>query len=158
MPEVAELSASRRFGVIVNPVALPGACYTCRNDEGPFIDTGISEDFFGQVLICKNCLLEMIQNFDVPDEKEWSRARRKIKALEESTNILRKENKELQERINGYLTVLDSLNRTDRGLSVDSDNAESGQEPPSEESSGRKKVRQSFLSEASDGSSESDSS
>lgn len=37
----------------------PGYCWTCRNNDGPFIDTQVNMDWDGRVYICETCIKEM---------------------------------------------------------------------------------------------------
>lgn len=158
MPDVAELSASRRFVAVENPTALPGCCYTCRNDEGPFVDTGLSEDFFGQVLICKNCILEMAQNFNLPTPEEWSKVVAKNSRLEQKNDTLERNNRNLKGELDGIRTVLGNFGGINSDLHSSSSDATSDV-PSDDGASPRKREKErSFLPETSDGSSESDSS
>lgn len=37
----------------------PGYCWTCRSNDGPFIDTQVNMDWDGRVYICVGCIKEM---------------------------------------------------------------------------------------------------
>lgn len=57
-----------RFQVRETPVASPGHCFTCRGHEGPFVDTGLSEPFYGAYILCRNCVKHMAEQFGLMEE------------------------------------------------------------------------------------------
>lgn len=61
-----------RYKVVEFPTALPGHCFLCRRDTGPFIDANFSEEFFGAIYLCKHCIEEMARIFGwvLPEEKD----------------------------------------------------------------------------------------
>lgn len=53
--------------------ALPAKCIGCNNDvkpDFPLIDTSASLDYYGAILLCQNCVLEMAKLLDLVPETE----------------------------------------------------------------------------------------
>lgn len=48
-----------RFVAVSTPSVTPGACFTCKGTDGPFIDTRIQDAWLGAFYLCENCLREM---------------------------------------------------------------------------------------------------
>ena len=70
MSDSTIVEQSSRYRVVEFPTALPGHCFGCRKHKGPFIDTGIQEDFLGAIYWCHDCVAEMARNFGfiTPDQ------------------------------------------------------------------------------------------
>ncbi len=76
--------------------AIPGSCYRCGTDRKPAIDTGVSIDMEGTLMLCHACITEMADLIGmIPGAKaeELRQSNRKlgskVKALEETNEALR---------------------------------------------------------------------
>ncbi len=62
----------------------PGVCFTCKGNTGPFLDTGMSHEWFDQpsagydgvVYVCFNCVKEMARTIGFVDDAQNLRAER----------------------------------------------------------------------------------
>lgn len=58
--------AQSKVQIVVNPVALPAICVSCRtsaNGRKRFADVGASEEFYGAFYFCEDCVTEMANVF-----------------------------------------------------------------------------------------------
>lgn len=77
MGNLEQAPITGRFIAIQAPVALPGACTTCRGHKGPFIDTALSITGHGAVIICFQCLSAMADVAQLSESYATLRERRK---------------------------------------------------------------------------------
>lgn len=57
-----------RFVAVSTPLVSPGACFTCKGIQGPFIDTRLQDNWLGAFYICVNCLREMARVLGVTED------------------------------------------------------------------------------------------
>lgn len=112
-----------RVAIVTEP-ALPASCCACgtlSDGTKKFADTGTSIDYFGAVLLCENCIVEISRKFETPVAEAEGRIQELVENLEEVTNEL-----------DHYKFVFSSLSiiRPDLGLPepVSSKGDESGSE------------------------------
>lgn len=56
-----------RFRPLDVPKLRPGCCFLCRGTQnGPFIDTGVSIQWEGAIIICRACITQMFTQLDLP--------------------------------------------------------------------------------------------
>lgn len=63
-------NVNSRFRPLERPQAAPGSCLTCLGTTGPFVDTGISIDFAGAVILCIGCVTEMARQLEITEKVE----------------------------------------------------------------------------------------
>lgn len=93
------------FTLLNRPQALPGHCFKCRSsDREFFIDLMISEEFYGAVIICSECLLEManLAGYISPDQAA---------SMAEKYAAMGIENIELRGKLEGVEEVVATIHR-----------------------------------------------
>lgn len=79
-----EYVQSRFMVVELQRAAAPNYCISCRRTEGSGIDFGVSEDWFGAILFCRECVIEAARQFGMVTNDENLELRTKL--VEVSTN------------------------------------------------------------------------
>lgn len=57
-----------RFVAVSTPSVSPGACFTCKGTDGPFIDTRVQDAWLGAFYLCANCLREMARVLGITED------------------------------------------------------------------------------------------
>lgn len=89
--------------IVETPTVLPGCCRVCGGASKPwYLDLGTSEEFYGAVYYCNECLAEMarLAGYMTPEDRQKQEAR-----IEELTTA----NFELQIKLEGMVKALDGL-------------------------------------------------
>lgn len=89
------MSSDSRFFVVAKPVAVPGVCFICKTDaNGPFVDTGASDQWLGAFYICQACLTEMSGVLTISEspirglqDQAWREGR--VEGVKDATNAIR---------------------------------------------------------------------
>lgn len=90
---------------VTNSPALPAKCISCNNDHAilnvPFVDFGMSLDFFGALAICKWCVFEAAKLLEYRVED--------ISLRDTAVAELQQKNEALLAELEEYRGVVDSL-------------------------------------------------
>lgn len=95
------------FSLIQSPQALPGKCAGCGKAtcaEG-FIDTGFQADFYGAVIYCYECVLDMATKFGLISPDAANYLRNRADELEAEIIIQREAILGLENTIDGLLAT-----------------------------------------------------
>lgn len=97
---------------ITDSPALPAKCISCNNDHAllnvPFVDLGMSMDYYGALTICKWCVFEAARLLDYRVED--------ILLRDTAVAELQEKNEALLAELETYRGVVDSLNSIRPGL------------------------------------------
>lgn len=93
------------FSLILTPQALPGKCGGCGKAkwEQGFIDTGLQFDFYGALIFCGECVLDMASKFGFITPEAADHLRSQIEALQTETVTQREALLGLEDAVDGLL-------------------------------------------------------
>jgi hypothetical protein len=91
------------FSLVDSCVALPGACYLCGSGEkAPFIDWGVSIEFYGALYTCKECTASVASLLGMKTQEQHS-------TLIQHLDQLNAENVDLQIKNYALKQVIDAM-------------------------------------------------
>lgn len=123
---------SHRFRAVEVPTALPGHCFSCRNHKGPFIDSGIQEDFLGAIYWCIDCVSEMARlfGFITPDQAEALRSQ--MQTYIEGMEHFQELSDELEAENNGLRRAVARSSNSSSDIQPSADDTLGGQDSENE--------------------------
>jgi hypothetical protein len=107
------VSVSRIQIIDGTPPALPGKCAVCGTTAGPFIDFGLSLEFYGVVYLCiDTCLVEIAQSFGYHGPKQWSMVQNEISYQRQQINDLMDRNEALQSALAAMGVIINPVSKS----------------------------------------------
>ena len=99
------------FSLTQSPQALPGKCGQCgkAKDNLGFIDTGLQFDFYGALIFCSECVLDMASKFGYINMETADNLKSRVAALEEENMRQRAALLGLEEALDGLQLIRDNL-------------------------------------------------
>lgn len=119
------MAVDGRFSLIQTPQALPGTCGGCGKAkwEQGFIDTDLQFDFYGALIFCGECVLDMASKLGLISPEAAEYLQNRVNELEAEAATQRKALLLLEEALDGIQTARNLL-----GTGPDN----SGDKPPAE--------------------------
>jgi hypothetical protein len=123
-----------KFSLTRSPEALPGHCGGCgrAKDNLGFIDTGLQFEYFGALIFCSECVLDMASKFGYINMETADSLKSRVSELEEETMRQRAAILGLEEALDGIQTARNNLNSANTSNLTPTPVSETPNVPPQE--------------------------